>query len=215
MNTRGRRFGRLVMELSVPILVLILLNGPSRGQPLAHKRTSPAPAASCLVAPRSPGFFIDLAATPAPAPPAVSLLDAFAASAVRASAEEVAAVQATVDLLVACVNAGDFSRTVSLFTDAYWLREVGGVPGKAEALASAAGATPVPVAGEDRQGPATVLDARLLADGRIAAIVAFGPATPDDSNIDLVAFEKIDNRWLIDEVVTDVARKLGTPLPTA
>lgn len=201
--------------LGIGILVVGLLVASSRGPVVAWQAATPVPEASCAVAPRSPGFFLSVAATPIPTPPVVSLLDAFAASAVRASAEEVAAVQATVDLLVACVNAGDFSRTVSLFTDAYWLREVGSVPGKAEALASAAAATPVPVAGEDRQGPATVLDARILADGRIAAIVFFGPSTPDDSNIDLVAFEKIDNRWLIDEEVTDVAMKLGTPLPDA
>ena len=113
--------------------------------------------------------------------------------------------------MVACFNAGHFARTAALFTDDYWRREIDGSPGKAEGLSDDARATPRPRPADQQLSPLKVIEVKVLADGRLAALVSFGAATRTDSNVDLVAFAQVDGQWLIDEVATDYGDDAATP----
>ena len=203
----GRK--RRLVAITAIAATLIVVNGASSAQ---HATPSPV---SCRVQPREPGFFLTLtrAATPIASPTPGSVIEIFASSPARPEQVDLTGIAETIYQLVVCFNTGDFGRTAALFTDAYWQREVASIPGRAQSLARMASATPVPVGAGQQQQPAMVIDARLFPDGRIGALVDFGSAGRDDSGVDLVVFAKVHGRWLIDDVVTDVADELGTPSP--
>lgn len=185
------------------------------GAVVAHQLTpqsTPGVGTACTIAPRDPASFVAIAEA-SPIAPVFSLVDAFSASTEPAAEADTVAIRHVLDQLITCTNAGDFARTAALFTDNYWRREIGAVPGKAEALLEDARATPKPVPADQRMPQPMIIEAKILADSRLAAVVDFGVATPADSNADLVAFAQIDGQWLIDEVATDYTRVAATPPP--
>ena len=114
-----------------------------------------------------------------------------------ADAAAVAGVAAAVRELVACLNADDPARITALFTDDYWRRLNGlefgvGVDPRPRPplVASPSGPVPVP----------TVADARLLPDGRIAAVL-LPSFVEDETFFNYYVFARAGDRWLIDEAV--------------
>jgi hypothetical protein len=94
--------------------------------------------------------------------------------------------------LIVCLNAGDFLRAYALYSDEYLVRNL-----TAEAINSL-GATPVPTQASMQSEFGSVLDARLMEDGRIAVLVT--TSNPQSGDLVLFAVLRRDGeRLLIDE----------------
>jgi uncharacterized cupredoxin-like copper-binding protein len=115
-----------------------------------------------------------------------------------ADPDTVAGVTEVVRELVACLNADDTARLVALFTDDYWRR--------LNAVEFGLGAEPnldragslVPLAGQE--GIPSVEDVRVLADGRVAAVLR--PRLEENEQFfNYYVFQRAADRWLIDEAV--------------
>lgn len=124
---------------------------------------------------------------------------------VPAAAATAAAVTATARQLYACVNAGDFGRYLALFSDEA-IRRSGTLSGIAAAIV-ADGDAAEPEPREVRQHFAGLFHARVLPDGRVAAIAPpglLGVASRFD-------FIRVGERWLIDDVtpVIDASVPVG------
>lgn len=119
---------------------------------------------------------------------------------------------ATIDLAVSCFNAGDFARSSALFTDSYWRREIGELAVKADSFARQVTGPVVPPS-EQMEHRASLSDARLLTDGRIAGVFRWDQRQLDEGQ--LVAFLEVDGRWLFDEVIfIDEAELYRLPVAT-
>lgn len=119
-----------------------------------------------------------------------------------ADADTARAVEQTVDELVACLNAGELSRVLALYTDSYVLRVYGGVF-DVESLTRAA--TPVPLPKDQQAKLISVKDVRILDDGRVSAIAQINDASS------LVAFKDSGDQYLVDSVFP--LDPDATPLP--
>lgn len=113
-------------------------------------------------------------------------------------AETLNALDDTLTQITACAKAGNLSRLLALYSDAYVTtialapEPVPIVPGEPSGTAPGVNGTPVPVS----NAPARVEEAVMLPDGRIAARVsAEGSGAAD---IVYFAFER--ERWVVDEV---------------
>ena len=175
-------------------------------------------AGSCTsVEPRGAEFFQSLAGTPAAATEDGSGSQAADATptpfampegetADEATAAEVGALY---EQLIACVNAGDFLRVYALYSDDYVQRNL------SEELLSTLPATPVPSEQSMQSEFGGVLDARVLDDGRIAALVT--TSNPQSGEVILFAILRRDSdRLRIDEeqvveAETPTAAAEGTP----
>jgi uncharacterized cupredoxin-like copper-binding protein len=158
--------------------------------------------AECQVEPRSPEFFQNLAATPAPA----TEENAAAAGTPEASLDPVdeatlAGMTTTAREVVACLNAGDFLRVHALYTDDYLLRNFG------QDDVAALSATPSPAAEPDQALFRGLRDTVLLADGRASAVI--GTTTPTGDIDTYTIFEQSGDRWLIDDESVVDAEETG------
>ncbi len=170
--------------------------------------------ASCAdVEPRDAAFFQQVAATPMAegqdaaedsASPVASP-SAFTMPEGEAAGEEaVAEVTALYEQLIACLNAGDYLRAYAFYSDEYLQRNL-----SAEAIASLE-ATPVPVEESTQTEFGSVLDARMLEDGRIAALVLTSNAQTGDTVLFSILSQG-DQGWRIDdEAVVEV--EAATPM---
>ena len=131
-----------------------------------------------------------------------SVLQSLIPSGEPAGAEETAAVQSTLDQLVACLNAGEPERAISAFTDDYFrrLRSQNFLP----SLENVSGFAPGYGSNVDGKSiPYAVESVFVLADGRLGALLSgptggnpyYGPP----SGI-FAVFVKQDDRWVIDEI---------------
>ncbi|MER3438500.1 MAG: hypothetical protein C4346_13460 [Chloroflexota bacterium] len=169
----------------------------------------PPTAAECQIAPRSEAEIAALAATPivTPATP-VTAEPATLPAGEPADAATIAGLMQTLRDVIACAEAGDLGRLLALYTDEYIAREI---------LA----AEPVPIVPGHRpagtpQPPSppavidltpVILEARLLPDGRVAALVTIAePGSP----VDVVWFQRVGDRWLID-MIRPAELRPGTP----
>lgn len=128
--------------------------------------------AACTVEPRPVDDLIALLATPPSGPPDLPT-PVVVPSGEPADAATVAAVTATTREIVACVHAGDFLRAYALFTDDA-LRETlsgfqTGAPLTREQLAGFFDGPPEPIPGNPPE--VRVLEARVLPDGRVLAVI--------------------------------------------
>ena len=171
--------------------------------------------AECTVAPRSTGEIIALAGTPAADPaasPAASPPPFVPPAGPPADAATVAAAAATVRAVVACANAGNIRAFLALATDDYVRRFLAGRDPSDPAFVAALEATPV---AEPPEGWTTLVRlewARVLPDGRVGALVVLDrPQDPRPEEPTFVVLAPRGDRWLIDEVVTDVP-DAGTPI---
>jgi hypothetical protein len=190
------------------IATLFLLAGAGVARASAQDATPvPGPVvpdpAECTVAPRSVDEFAALLATPAagagmaaaPTPVTIPLGR-------PADAATVEGITRTTRETFACFSAGDFLRVFALVTDdAVRQLQAQGIV-TAEALPFLA-ATPVPVPPEQRAGYLAITDVSVLPDGRVGAFVVEVDPTlpPEGAETDYLVFERVGDRWLIDEIV--------------
>ena len=201
------RFTRLRVALMVaaPFALGVL---PAAAQDSTASPTplgEPLPAVECTVEPITYEGLAEVVSTPAateeptpepegtPAPPALP-------EGVPADDETTAAVQQTIQELVACQNAGDFKRVLALYSDDM-LRSIVGDELFTEEEFEAELGTVTPREPEEEILIYFFGDVVITADGR-AAVLAFGdnlemPPPPADTLFYLV---QDDDRWLIDEV---------------
>ncbi|MDP9369397.1 MAG: cupredoxin domain-containing protein [Chloroflexota bacterium] len=173
----------------------------------------------CQVQPRAPEAIQQLVGTPMAGKAATPIAQEGNASPTpfvqpegqEADQQTVDQVAATVRELVACLNAGDYLRAWALYTDDYILRNFAARgPLGVDAVEDLA-ATPVPVVQEQQIAFVGVINARMLADGRVGAIVE----TNDPSEGGWVRwygeFVMMGDRYLIDvETVIEVFQAEGT-----
>lgn len=116
----------------------------------------------------------------------------------------VAEIAALYGQLVSCLNDGDFLRAYALYSDDYLVRNL-----SAEAIEGLS-ATPVTTDEAMQTMFGSVLDARMMDDGRIAALVSTSNPQVGDTII-LAILTDEEGRWLIDdESVVEVAAQ-STP----
>ena len=124
-----------------------------------------------------------------------------------APADAVAAIDATMRQFVACANNNDIPRMLALLTDngaQYFLDFESTIT--EEQLRAMAAVPPSPVADDEREMFAPLLDAVLLPDGRIGGLV--GTSSPGDAVY--VIFKEQDGLWLGDEII-EISGAPATP----
>jgi hypothetical protein len=129
-----------------------------------------------------------------------------------------AAVGETMTRYLACANASDVIGLMSLVSDEFLRYTFGaGRLSEADLRAYAAASRPLPEA--DQRRLVAVREARLLADGRVVALVDHAPVASTNPNAvatDLVTFVPVDQRYLIDRYLAGVTIWFGpnvTPGP--
>ncbi len=179
----------------------------------------PAPAqeaAACEdVAPRDAEFFAQTAATaiaeedggsmasPVASPTAFTLPEGE-----TASEEVVAEVTTLYQRLASCLNSGDYLRVYALYTDDYLIRNL-----DPETFADVP-ATPVAVEESQQTTFNSVLDANVLEDGRIAALIS----TTNAQTGDVVLFSLLkqgEEGWQIDEEAVVEVEAQASPMAEA
>lgn len=185
--------------LAVLAVASLLVPAPQRGG-LAQEATPAGttgavpPPAACRVAPRSLAA-LRAAGTSTAAPTAVAT-PAVLPAGTPADPATVAAIVAVTRERIACNNANDLLRILAFFTDEYLRRTV-----DFGALARALDLPPTPVPAALRQGLVAVRDVRLLADGRVGAVVVTEtPSAAPPTQATFVRFRKVGDRWLIDDL---------------
>ena len=203
---------------TVVILCALTLVGPAR---VLAQEATPAPAislgevldpAECQVEARSADDLLALwyqendAGTPVLATPVadadMELTSVPVPLGEPADAETVEAVTATVREVLACFNAGDFPRALSLFTDPL-VQQFGPEPGQSPEDAIAfLEATPEPAPREQRVTLLAVTDVSVMADGRVGAfVISDDPSGPPEGvETELIVFVEEGGRWLVDGV---------------
>ena len=162
-----------------------------------------------------------LAATPAAAGGATPTLAASSLptspTAQPADDEVVSAVTETVELFVACVNAGYQFRPLALFSDGYIRREFGPVFNglDPETVAEFKGAVrseeTEPLPAEQRTVVESIGDVQVLDDGRVVAtVVGDDLSEPGGPSPIYFIFVEADGEYLIDEVI-DPSPDQATP----
>lgn len=185
----------------------------------AHaQEASPSPASnqtgSCEeIEPRDAAFFETVAGTPeASANEGISDQDAAGGTPTPFAMPEgemadeatVAAVSELYQQLIACLNAGDFLRAYALYTDDYLVRNL------SEEAITRLQATPVPTDESTQSEFGGLLDARLLEDGRVAALVTIANPRSGDVLIHALLREE-DGRLRIDDEAVVESEVAATP----
>jgi copper transport protein len=192
------------------------LSASSAATPVAVNAPSPS---ECTVDPVQPEELMpgDGAVGPLPTPPSEVGPGAFAwPQGTAASSEEVAGVTDTVRQFVACTNAGDYPRILALYTNRYiepqfWAASA---EGRQNAV-SLAKQPPITVPADSREYIQEIRDVRLLPDGRVGAyVVTEDPVNHPHTVRVVLIMDKVDNRWLIDEIHQDNrAQPVASPSP--
>ena len=174
------------------------------GSPAAAQSATPAlyPAtpqpAECVVAPRTAEEIADLVTT-SPATPAASPAPFVIPPGEPADAATAAEVTATLRQVFACANAGDPLRFASLFSDAFVRAFFAGVPrGDLIAFLSA---PPQPLPAEERRVIIRFGEVQIHPDGRAGVVIVLDePDDPRTAEPDYALLERVDGRWLVDEI---------------
>jgi hypothetical protein len=191
----------IMVALAAPLLAG-RTGAASNATPPVISPVVPDPA-GCTVAPRSMQDLEALVA--AAAEPAESVLGPTAVTIPLGQPVDDANVAEITDVIttsLACFNAGDFRRVLSLATD----DAVRGLAARgiltAESLPFLA-AAPQVLPPDQRIALVAVTDVTLLPDGRVGAFgVQIDPTSPPDGvDIDYVVLKRIDDTWRIDQTV--------------
>ncbi|HEY7032118.1 MAG TPA: hypothetical protein VH482_12345 [Thermomicrobiales bacterium] len=177
----------------------------------------------CTVEPRPLSFFAQLAATPQALPADADQRFSKPTDQERpwtmppgspADPDTVAAVTATLRQALACLNANDPLRFLSLFSDDMLRLFFAQSPIPPDAIPQLA-ATPVASPPDQWLGYLSVHDARVLPDGRVAALAEdYDPTEPPfGMGTDFAIFVKVGNTWLIDSLIEHV-KIVGEGTPT-
>jgi hypothetical protein len=131
--------------------------------------------------------------------------------------EELDGISENVRQLVACANARDPLRLVALLTDDFKVALAGAALGlQGEDPEELTARFPVPITMDDVEdvdqlGMIPIRDARLLRDGRVAAILEPLVDGIDQTVGFFVTFELVGEQWLIDDVTILAPNASGTP----
>lgn len=204
---RSNRLALLAAALALPLAAVLAAAMP--GLAAAQIATPQVlPASACTVTPRTDAEIAKLAATPAVAPTPPAALP----NGAEIDAATTRAIQATLDQLSACQNAGNVNAVLALYTDAYVSNvalapeRVPIVQGTPPPNAAASSATPPPL-----NLPAPVLAAaRANADGSVTGLVLFGGSAL------LQVFRQEAGLWRIDgfgPFTSDMGSVAGSDLP--
>jgi hypothetical protein len=206
----------MVSRLSLIVIAGILSLGSvhlARAQEGSPSPDSNQPASCEEIEPRDAAFFENVAATPetsanegipeqesagaTPTPFAMPEGD-------MADEATVTAVSELYEQLVACLNAGDFLRAYALYTDDYLVRNL------TEEAITRLEATPVPTDESTQSEFGGLMDARLLEDGRVAALVMI--SNPQSGDVLIHAFlREEDGRLRIDDEAVVESEVSATP----
>ena len=117
----------------------------------------------------------------------------------------IAAITATAQNWVACVNSGQYLKLLSLFSDEWLYLEYSDPPLTKEQIADLS-ATPVVVPRKLYGSLVAVRDVRVLPDGRVAALVEtdYPEEPPEGVEVDFLVFVQRDGQWFIDDLVEDL-----------
>lgn len=176
--------------------------------------------AECRAAPRPPDEVLALltgtpvaAASPVTGlPSAVPSEDQLPAGS-PADAATVAGIVTTARELIACNNAGDLSRVFAFYTDDFIREAFGGDPTAGAQLAAGLASPPAPLPAEARTELLAVRGARVLADGRIGAVVE--DRDPRQTVVFFLIFARTGDRWLVDGQIGVQATATPTASPLA
>lgn len=165
--------------------------------------------AECQVEPRAREEFLALNAEATPeeqVPPVGTAVEVPVGEA--ADAETVAAVTATAREILACFNAGDFPRALSLFSDDAVRGLTEEDPISEEELSVFLAATPQPVPAGQQSTLLAVTDVMELENGQVGAFLATTDPFVGPDTI-YVTFIQEDDRWLIDEIIEFLVPGVG------
>ena len=220
------------LMLLIPALVLLMLSIPLSvaAQDATPAATPPAGTifpdpSDCKVDPRPMSFLQELAATPQAVPPDADQRFSRPGEEPRewtmpagtpAATETVDGITATLHEAMACLNANDPLRFLALFSDEMIQLFFALDPVPPDALPAMEAASPVASPPEMWLGLIGLHDARVLPDGRVAALGdSFDPTEPPYGvGTDFAIFVKVGDRWLIDSLIEHVVI-VGEATPAA
>ena len=220
------------LMLLIPALVLLMLSIPLSvaAQDATPAATPPAGTifpdpSDCKVDPRPMSFLQELAATPQAVPPDADQRFSRPGEEPRewtmpagtpADTETADGITATLHEAMACLNANDPLRFLALFSDEMIQLFFALDPVPPDALPAMEAASPVASPPEMWLGLIGLHDARVLPDGRVAALGdSFDPTEPPYGvGTDFAIFVKVGDRWLIDSLIEHVVI-VGEATPAA
>src|SRR6476620_4451227 len=220
------------LMLLIPALVLLMLSIPLSVAAQDATPTATPPAGTifpdpsdCKVDPRPMSFLQELAATPQAVPPDADQRFSRPGEEPRewtmpagtpADTETVDGITATLHEAMACLNANDPLRFLALFSDEMSQLFFALDPVPPDALPAMEAASPVASPPEMWLGLIGLHDARVLPDGRAAALGdSFDPTEPPSGvGTDFAIFVKVGDRWLIDSLIEHVVI-VGEATPAA
>ena len=186
------------------------LGGPGMAQE-GTPQSGDQPSASCeAIEPRNAEFFANLADSPQATPAEEAQeqgLNGAVATPITAELPEgeaadeaaVAEVSALYETLIDCLNRGDYLRAYALYSDEYLLSNL------SEDVLNSLEATPVPAEESTQSEFGGVLEARVLDDGRIAALVTTGNPLSGEVLIRSTLSREEEGLRIADEVVVEAA----------
>lgn len=231
-KTRSQAMRRWVLIGTVVVAVVILVLAewrPGQGDNKPAPTASPAaaqaggiqiPQASmCQVLPRSAAALASLASTPVASPAAGSgsatpSPAAFPPAGVPADAQTTQKVVLTVQVAIACHNAGDFARMFTLYSDNYVRSLLSEAAAQTqlppEAMAILLG-TPQPLPSTQWRGIQAMGEVDKLPDGRVSVfVVTVDPTRQVPTQPSLMVLVSKNGLWQIDNIF-DLSSATPTP----
>ncbi|MDQ3228026.1 MAG: hypothetical protein M3Q50_15530 [Chloroflexota bacterium] len=206
------RQNRYRFPLAIAALLLALSASNSGGQPATPAVYPVAPAPSeCVIASVPLEEIVAIRETPVP--DAAAIPAPFTIPAGRpADTETTVDVIATLRQVFACANVGDPLRCASLYSDDFLRSFFGGVP-RDDVIAFLS--LPPQFFPEDQKRVIIRFGkVQLLSDGRAGVIIVLDePDDPRREEPDYAILERIDGRWLVDEIHEDGGAIATTPAP--
>jgi hypothetical protein len=204
-------------KLSVPVLTLLIClvaTGSTSAQSATPAAYPIAPDPSeCTVEPASPEEVATILGTPV-ADPAGSPAPFVIAQGTPADPETSAAVIATLRQVFACANASDPLRVAGLYTDDFMRNFFAGVP--VGDLLEFLALPPQPLPDDQKRIIIRFEQVEILPDGRAGVVIVLDePDDPRTEEPDFAILERVEGRWLVDELHEDPGAAgtsvIGTP----
>jgi hypothetical protein len=216
----------LAAVLLVALGILVAAVGPGIGGDSSPTATPiPTTAAvgdlplpkDCQVAPRSLASLVVVNGTPVAelGTPAASPTAIPATTGSPAAPVTVSTIKATYREAISCLNAGQFTRAVALYSDDYARRLILNAAGTTNVnpqVIAAILATPAPLPVMQWTTIRAMGDIQQLSDGRVSAVIVtqkMQSATGPEPRI--VIFTQQRGRWVIDDVITPSEGATATP----
>lgn len=183
----------------VTLAVLFTLPVASRHTGAAHLQREDTAPVACALPSLSEDEVRAIIPTPSANNDVIQLPTALPAGEPVDEATETA-IRDAIKVFYACANAGMPVETIALFSPRF-LSQPGGL------VEPDFSVTVTPVPDRERISMLDVWDIQSLPDGRVAATVAVGSDANDETDRTLIVlFVRVNDRWLIDELITAILR---------